>query len=47
MTQDESAADDLRSRGLTSMPVVVAGEDTWTGFRVDLLRSLVERVAAA
>lgn len=31
----------IEEKGYTSAPVVVAGEDSWSGFRLDKLSSLI------
>lgn len=35
------AADTLRAMGFRQLPVVVAGEEKWSGFRPDLINSLL------
>jgi glutaredoxin-like protein NrdH len=32
----------IEEKGYTSAPVVVAGDDSWSGFRLDKLNTLVE-----
>ena len=32
----------IEAKGYTSAPVVVAGEDSWSGFRLDKLSALAE-----
>lgn len=34
------AADELRAMGFRQLPVVVAGETTWSGFRPDMINRL-------
>lgn len=41
VTKDESALDQCKQMGYSELPVVVAGEQTWSGFRYDMLRNLV------
>lgn len=43
------AADELRAMGFRQLPVVVAGETQWSGFRPDMINRLqsVPRVASA
>jgi glutaredoxin-like protein NrdH len=33
-------AEQLRDQGIMQMPYVVAGDQTWTGFKIDRLRGL-------
>lgn len=40
ISQDDEARDLVLDLGYTSVPVVVAGEDHWSGFRPDLLADL-------
>lgn len=43
------AADALRAMGFRQLPVVIAGEEKWSGFRPDLINRLhaAPRVASA
>lgn len=41
ITQDEQARDYVMSLGYLQAPIVVAGEDHWSGFRPDRIRELV------
>ncbi|WP_437887225.1 glutaredoxin-like protein NrdH [Phytobacter sp. V91] len=43
------AADELRAMGFRQLPVVVAGETQWSGFRPDMINRLqsAPRVASA
>lgn len=43
------AADELRAMGFRQLPVVVAGETQWSGFRPDMINRLhtATRVASA
>jgi len=34
------AVEDLRAMGFRQLPVVVAGEDKWSGFRPDMINRL-------
>lgn len=44
MIQDSPEVYDLiESKGYSSAPVVVVGEDSWSGFRLDKLNSLVHQ----
>lgn len=40
MSQDPIALEMVKSMGYTSAPVVIAGEDHWSGFRMDKIQSL-------
>ncbi len=40
LTQDQSAFDTVRNLGYMQVPVVVAGEDHWSGFQPDRISSL-------
>ena len=40
VTQDESALDKCKNMGFTELPVVVAGDHAWSGFRYDNLHAL-------
>ena len=42
LSQDESAMNLVKSLGYQAAPVVIAGEDHWSGFRPDKLSSLGE-----
>lgn len=43
MIQDSPEVHDLiQEKGYSSAPVVVAGEDSWSGFRLDKLSALAE-----
>lgn len=44
VSQDESAADNLRERGLTQMPVLESHLGTWTGHRPDKLAEYIADV---
>ncbi|EFV12500.2 hypothetical protein HMPREF9336_02651 [Segniliparus rugosus ATCC BAA-974] len=46
VSEDEAAADRLRRLGHMSLPVVVAGARSWSGFRDDLIRELAKEAAA-
>lgn len=37
---DPDVVADLKARGFLSLPVVQTDDETWTGFRLDKLRSL-------
>ena len=40
MSQDPIALEMVKSLGYTSAPVVIAGEDHWSGFRMDKIQNL-------
>lgn len=40
VTTDQTAMDKFRAMGYTQLPVVVAGDQTWSGFRYDNLHAL-------
>ena len=40
MSQDPIALEMVKSLGYTSAPVVIAGEEHWSGFRMDKIQSL-------
>ena len=40
VTQHPVFAEQLREKGIHQLPYVVAGDDTWTGFKIDKLRGL-------
>lgn len=41
VTKDEDALSRCKEMGFSELPVVVAGEQAWSGFRYDRLRALV------
>ncbi|MGE8029407.1 glutaredoxin-like protein NrdH [Enterobacter mori] len=41
------AADTLRAQGFRQLPVVVAGETCWSGFRPDMINRLAAQAAGA
>ncbi|WP_297115472.1 glutaredoxin-like protein NrdH [uncultured Enterobacter sp.] len=41
------AADALRAQGFRQLPVVVAGETSWSGFRPDMISRLSAQAARA
>ncbi|MDJ0392028.1 glutaredoxin-like protein NrdH [Rhodococcus sp. G-MC3] len=45
ITQDAEARDYVMALGYLQAPVVVAGEDHWSGFRPDRIRLLTAQVA--
>lgn len=40
MSQDPVALEMVKTMGYTAAPVVVAGEDHWSGFRLDRIQAL-------
>lgn len=47
LTADEAALRDVTAMGHLQAPVVVAGEENWSGFRPDLISAAAARLAAA
>ena len=45
--QVPEAADTLRKQGVRQLPVVVAGEPSWSGFRPDMINRLSPHPARA
>ena len=45
--QVPEAADTLRKQGFRQLPVVVAGETSWSGFRPDMINRLSARATGA
>ena len=45
--QQPDAADTLREQGFRQLPVVIAGELRWSGFRPDMINRLRPSVTAA
>jgi len=41
MSDNTEALDKVREMGYTQAPVVVAGDTSWSGFRLDSLQKLV------
>ena len=41
------AADALREQGFRRLPVVIAGETSWSGFRPDMINRLQTQAASA
>ena len=40
LSQDTDTADKLREQGFRQAPIVLAGTETWTGFRPDKIKAL-------
>jgi glutaredoxin-like protein NrdH len=47
ITEDLDALSRAKELGYRSAPVVIAGEDHWSGFQVDKIEALAGRLAAA
>ena len=47
LTQDPSALDTLREAGFMQAPVVMTGDDFWSGYRPDKIRALAKAIKAA
>jgi glutaredoxin-like protein NrdH len=47
VTQDPAALDYIRGLGYTAAPVVVAGEEHWTGFRLTRIEALAASLRTA
>ena len=45
--QVPEAADTLRKQGFRQLPVVVAGETSWSGFRPDMINRLAAQATRA
>ncbi len=45
--QQPEAADTLRAQGFRQLPVVVAGETSWSGFRPDMINRIAAPAARA
>ncbi|MFD0837619.1 glutaredoxin-like protein NrdH [Williamsia serinedens] len=45
ITEDDSARDYVLSLGYLAAPVVVAGDDHWSGFRPDRIKALAAAAA--
>ena len=45
--QQPEAADTLRAQGFRQLPVVVAGETSWSGFRPDMITRIAAQAARA
>jgi glutaredoxin-like protein NrdH len=42
LSQDNNSMDFVRSLGYTAAPIVVSGEDSWSGFRMDKLNEIIK-----
>ncbi|MGO2660501.1 glutaredoxin-like protein NrdH [Mycetocola reblochoni] len=45
LSQDEQALEDVKALGYLQAPVVITGEDHWSGFRPDKIEELAQRLA--
>ncbi|MEG6133002.1 glutaredoxin-like protein NrdH [Enterobacter kobei] len=45
--QQPEAAETLRAQGFHQLPVVIAGETRWSGFRPDMINRLSAQAASA
>lgn len=45
--QQPEAAETLRAQGFRQLPVVIAGETRWSGFRPDMINRLSAQTASA
>ena len=46
LTEDSQALNHVKSLGYQQVPVIVAGEDHWSGFRPDKISALAQAVSA-
>lgn len=46
LSSDSAALDYVKSRGHTQAPVVVAGEEHWSGYRPDRVKALANSTVA-
>lgn len=46
LTLDEAALNHVKNLGYQQVPVIIAGEDHWSGFRPDKINALVQAVSA-
>lgn len=46
LTQDDQALQKVLDMGFQAAPVVMAGEDAWSGFRPDKIKNIATQVAA-
>ena len=40
----DEVAEDFKERGYLSAPIIQAGDSTWTGFRLDKIKSLANKL---
>ncbi|MEY4476365.1 MAG: glutaredoxin-like NrdH family protein [Pseudomonadota bacterium] len=46
LTQDAQALSHVKSLGYQQVPVIIAGNEHWSGFRPDKINALVQAVSA-
>lgn len=46
LTEDEKALNHVKSLGYQQVPVIVVGNEHWSGFRPDKINALVQSVSA-
>lgn len=46
LTEDAQALSHVKSLGYQQVPVIVAGNDHWSGFRPDKISALVQAISA-
>lgn len=46
LSEDKEAYDMVKSLGYQSAPVVIAGQDHWSGFRIEKIKALALNLAA-
>jgi glutaredoxin-like protein NrdH len=44
LSQNEEALDKFIAMGYQQAPIVVAGEDTWSGFRPDMIKKVSQEI---
>ena len=47
LTQNPSTLEQLQAAGFQQAPVVITPDNSWTGYRPDLIREVAQQVAAA
>ncbi|WP_392433623.1 glutaredoxin-like protein NrdH [Yersinia sp. HM-2024] len=46
LTEDSQALNHIKSLGYQQVPVIISGDDHWSGFRPDKISALVQSVSA-
>ncbi|WP_418969029.1 glutaredoxin-like protein NrdH [Alloscardovia omnicolens] len=46
LEQDADALEKFKAAGFMQAPIVVAGEETWSGYRPDLLKKVAQTINA-
>ena len=46
LTQNPSTLEQLQAAGFQQAPVVITPDNSWTGYRPDLIREVAQQVAA-